>query len=66
MIQDIVHPRYGKMQVAGIPFKLRNVSDRIRHPAPIKGEHNRYVLRTVLDYSEDLMNRLEAEGVVIS
>jgi len=64
MIQEISHPSYGKMSLAGIPFKLAGTSDRIRRPAPTKGEHSRHVLETILGYTEDAIEMLVAEGAV--
>jgi crotonobetainyl-CoA:carnitine CoA-transferase CaiB-like acyl-CoA transferase len=36
----------------------------VQRPSPLLGEHNEYVLREILGYSEEDFNRLVAEGGV--
>lgn len=66
MIQEIDHPSYGTMKVAGIPFKMGGMSDSIRHPAPTKGEHNLHVLQSILGYSDAAVDKLLSEHTVAS
>lgn len=41
---DVIHPRAGKLTHLGAPYRLAEQWWKIRHPAPLLGEHNSEVL----------------------
>jgi crotonobetainyl-CoA:carnitine CoA-transferase CaiB-like acyl-CoA transferase len=57
------HPEAGKIAHDGLTFALSATPGEIRR-APLLGEHNDYVYREVLGFSEDEVNRLITEGVL--
>ena len=63
MVQEIVHPKVGRMRMVGIPIKLSESPGEIRLPPPMLGEHTGEILLD-LGYSADEVQQMRAEGVV--
>jgi crotonobetainyl-CoA:carnitine CoA-transferase CaiB-like acyl-CoA transferase len=59
---EIDHPDVGPKIYAGQPFKMSGTPLTLRGPAPCLGQHNEYVLRELLGYSEAEITRLKEEG----
>jgi len=64
MIQEVEHPVAGKQNLPGIPIKMDGVSDEIRFPAPVLGQHSEEVLTEKLGYSKEEVEKLKEEGVL--
>ena len=64
MIQTVVDPVAGLMQMAGVPIKLSDTPGGIAGPAPALGQHTDQVLRQHLGLDEPTIARLRAAGVV--
>lgn len=65
MIVEVPDRRAGTVKIAGNPIKMTNVPEKeTRGPAPEVGEHNDFVLSTVLGYSAEEIERLKSEGVI--
>ena len=63
MLLEIPHPTLGKIKQAGIPIKFSRTEGSIdRHP-PLLGEHTNEIL-SELGYSEEDLERMNAEGVI--
>ncbi len=60
--QELEPPSVGRYLSPGIPWKMSRTPLRIRYPAPNLGEHNEYVYKEVLGYTDEEYARLEAEG----
>ncbi|MBI4297665.1 MAG: CoA transferase [Chloroflexi bacterium] len=60
--QEITHPEVGTYEAVAIPWKMSELELRIRHPAPLLGQHNEYVYKELLGYSDEEYTRLENEG----
>jgi benzylsuccinate CoA-transferase BbsF subunit len=58
------HPMFGEETLLNIPWKLSRTPASIRSPAPMLGQHNRYVLGEILKMSEEEIDRLVEEGAV--
>lgn len=56
------HPEVGKYYAPGPPFLLSKSSYEVRR-APLLGEHNEYVLKEILDLSDDEIADMIIEGV---
>ena len=52
------------MRVDGLPVHFSETDWSIEHGAPCLGEHTDDVLRDVLDYDDDEIASLRADGVV--
>ncbi len=63
MILSYDHPLAGTVRGMGIPVKFSQTPGAVRHPAPLKGQHSRDILKE-LGLPEDEIQRLADEGVV--
>lgn len=63
MVQEIDHPKVGRMRMMGIPVKLSDSPGDIRLPPPLLGEHTEEVLAD-LGYSAEDIQQMRADGVV--
>jgi crotonobetainyl-CoA:carnitine CoA-transferase CaiB-like acyl-CoA transferase len=61
LVEEIVHPRAGKVYMLGIPFQLSKMRGKIRRPSPLLGQHTREVLMEI-GYSEDDIVDMLKEG----
>jgi crotonobetainyl-CoA:carnitine CoA-transferase CaiB-like acyl-CoA transferase len=59
------HPEIGAYQISTAAFRSSRYSNRPRFPAPLLGEHNEYVLRELLDMSDDEITDLVIHEVLI-
>jgi benzylsuccinate CoA-transferase BbsF subunit len=62
--QYLDHPETGRSAYDGPGFRLSDVPYGLRAPAPLLGQHNDYVLRQVLGYSDEEIAELVMEQVV--
>jgi crotonobetainyl-CoA:carnitine CoA-transferase CaiB-like acyl-CoA transferase len=58
------HPETGRAAYDGIPARLSATPGRLATPAPLLGEHNDYVLREILGYTDAEIADLLMEQVV--
>ena len=63
LVEEIEHPKAGKVYMLGIPFKLSKMPGAIRRPAPTLGQHTWEVLMEI-GYSEDDISVMVNEGAV--
>ena len=63
MVQEMLHPRAGKIKVLGVPFKLSSTPGEIRSPPPILGEHTDQILKN-MGYGIDKISQLRMKGAV--
>ena len=64
MLVEIDQPVAGKMKIAGSPIRLSETPGDIYAPAPLLGQHSEEVLRNILKYGQDDIDRLKQEGVI--
>jgi benzylsuccinate CoA-transferase BbsF subunit len=64
IIEEVEHPLLGKRHVLGPPWRLSKTPARILRPGPLLGQHNDYVLGTLLGMSKEEIERLTAEEVL--
>lgn len=53
MLVELEHPVAGKMRVPGNPIKLSQTPPAIEEPAPLLGQHTKWVLKEVLGWDEE-------------
>ena len=60
--EEQAHPEAGTHAYPGLNFRMSKTSNRLRTPAPLLGEHNEYVYRELLGYSNADYDRLVEEA----
>lgn len=65
MIQEVDHPKIGKMKMIGIPTKFSETPGQIKTPAPLFGQHTKEVLEE-LGYEQETINELNKNGIIKS
>ena len=61
---EVPHPTLEKTWVEDSRFKLSRTAAEVRRAAPTLGQHNQFVLETILGYGEERINELVIEGVL--
>ncbi len=64
-IVTLDHKLAGKFVVPQHPVKYSKTPATIKAPAPILGEHNDEVLKSLLGYSQEKLDELRAAGVIV-
>ena len=65
LFERVDHPVTGAVECIGAPFRHANGPHvHNRRPAPRLGEHNREILTRILGLSDDVIDELEADGVI--
>jgi CoA:oxalate CoA-transferase len=65
MLVSLEQPRAGMVEVAGVVGKLSRSPGRVQGAAPLLGEHNRYLLKQYLGYSDKDIDTLYDELVIV-
>ena len=61
--QKLDHPELGEHRFDGLPIHLSRTPSVLHHAAPLLGEHTEYVLREVLNLTDDDIVELAENGV---
>lgn len=64
MVQEIDHPKAGKIKLTGPAVKYSETKPSIRIPPPLLGQHTDEVLRDVLEYDDDRIRDLKDNHAV--
>lgn len=64
LVQEVDHPRAGKIKLVGPATKYSTYDVGIRRPPPSLGEHTDQVLKDVLGYSSERINKLRKEKAI--
>ena len=64
MFIDVDHPVIGPMKVNGNPIKLMDMMPRINRPAPTLGQDNDSILKDVLGYSDEEIDKFKETGII--
>jgi crotonobetainyl-CoA:carnitine CoA-transferase CaiB-like acyl-CoA transferase len=64
MVETVMHPLAGPIQVLGIPTKLSDSPGAVRTPPPLLGEHTATVLESELGLSRMEIDRLASAGAI--
>lgn len=58
MIVEVEHPVAGKLKMPGVPIKLSDTPGSVRTPAPILGQHTEEILKELLGYNDEQIQKL--------
>ncbi|MFQ5691572.1 MAG: CaiB/BaiF CoA transferase family protein [Nitrospinota bacterium] len=64
MVQEVDHPKAGRIKLTGIPMNLSETPAEIRTPPPLLGQHTEQVLRDLLGYGDDRIASLRSGGAI--
>lgn len=64
MIQEIDHPKAGKIKLTGPAVKYSETKPSIRIPPPLLGEHTEEVLKNILGYDDQRIQELKDSQAV--
>jgi crotonobetainyl-CoA:carnitine CoA-transferase CaiB-like acyl-CoA transferase len=64
MFDKVRHPRFGEVDVPGIPYRFSRTPGRVRAPAPGLGEHNGLILGKWLGCSQEEITALGRAGIL--
>ncbi|UCC65586.1 MAG: CoA transferase, partial [Anaerolineae bacterium] len=64
MCVALPHPTAGTVKMAGSPLKLSRTPVRLDRAPPLLGQHTDEILRAHLDYTDQEIAHLRAEGVI--
>jgi crotonobetainyl-CoA:carnitine CoA-transferase CaiB-like acyl-CoA transferase len=62
--EKIAHPVVGTHSMVTTPFLSRHTQRWLKRPAPLVGQHNHEILRSVLGYSDEQIHALAARNVI--
>ena len=62
--ERLPHPEVGVRTHMGVPWRLTNGPNGVRSPAPLLGQDTDQVMRDVLGYSDEEIQRLKQENVL--
>jgi len=63
VVEEIMHPKAGRVKILGTPIELSETPAKIREPAPALGQHTKEILKT-LGYSDEEIKDFEKTGVI--
>ncbi len=64
MVQELEHPKAGRIKVTGVPIQLGRSPGSVRLPPPTLGQHTQEILRELLGMSEKEVEELRTDGIV--
>ena len=64
-IRTVNDPFVGEMHLPGFPLRFSEQAEYNPGAVPALGEHNEEILREFLDYSDEQINELQAQGVLM-
>ncbi len=66
MFVEVEHPKAGKIKTTNFPAKFSETPGIVRSASPLLGQNNVEILTNLLGYTEEQVQRLEREGVIVS
>lgn len=64
MVQELEHPKAGRIKVTGIPVVLSSTPGSLRNPPPLLGQHTEEVLSRLLGMTPSEIQELKQRGVI--
>jgi len=64
MVQELEHPKAGRIKVTGVPIQLGRSPGSVRLPPPMLGQHTQEILSELLGMPEKEVEELRTQGIV--
>lgn len=64
MFTRVNHASLGEIDVPGVPYRFAETPGAVRFPAPVLGEHNRFILGEWLGYADEEIEELRRDRVI--
>lgn len=64
MLIDVEHPKAGHTRLPALPIKFSETPAKIQGPAPLLGEHTKEVLKQVLGFDDETIDKLATEKAI--
>jgi len=64
MLVEIEHPIAGRFRIVGVPAKFSRTPGQVKRAAPLLGEHTHEILKELLGYEDEQIQRLKNQGVI--
>jgi crotonobetainyl-CoA:carnitine CoA-transferase CaiB-like acyl-CoA transferase len=64
MVVEVDHPKAGKLKTTGIPIKFSRTPGSVRKAAPMLGENSEEILKSLLNLSDEEINRLKEDKTI--
>ncbi len=64
MVQELEHPKAGRIKVTGVPIQLGKSPGSVRLPPPMLGQHTQEMLTQLLGMPEKEVEELRTQGIV--
>ena len=61
---EVQHPVMGKLKYPTVPYKFSKTPSKVKHAAPLLGQHNKDVYCVRLGYSEEELVKLRESGII--
>jgi crotonobetainyl-CoA:carnitine CoA-transferase CaiB-like acyl-CoA transferase len=65
-VRTVTEREFGTFQMPGMPLRFSEYENDLELQAPFLGEHNRQALKDLLSYSDDEIDKLERDGVLLA
>lgn len=64
MMVETHHPVAGVIKMAGVPIKMSETPGAVEAPAPVLGQHNEEILKSMLGFDDAKIKALHENGVI--
>ena len=61
---EVKHPKAGKLKYPTVPYKFSETPSKVKHAAPLLGQHNEAVYCGLLGYSKGELVKLKESGII--
>lgn len=64
LVKEVNHSKIGKIKMVGPPVTYSYANNDVRLPPPMLGQHTTEILKDILEYSDDKIQKLKQEKII--